>query len=355
MADEKLFQGAAFAMDVQDSGFGTPDATIAALTTGDETDGFVLGDKGSGDAETGISLPSFEPDYREVAPVGGSYTEQADSLLKSLANGFSITLPLMGNAADSGAPDAGAAKPFMGIDAIWQSLGMTGANSTSPVYEYTPEYATTYSTIKLFLGNFAFVFSDCIVESGSLVFTPGGNGLLTANIKVGTFDPDSDPGFTPAIAFPTIDYGTQATLAAPVVEGVNFTYSEVRGFENLTINIGNEVEEFGDSNVDVTGLRQSQTKRPITVDGTLYTVDADPDFAFQELIRTTAPTTDMSFQLGTATGATPDTCNAVLIEVNNIQPKNLKYNRIGTETVVELSGAKATGTTGGDEFKVTYN
>ena len=359
MADEQVFHGVCFAMDVQDGGFGAIDATIRDLAgVIDETDGCILGDKGSGDADSGIVIPTFAGDFREVASVTGGFTEQADSFLKALIEGLSITFPLQGNGADAGAPDEDAAIPDLGIQAIWASLGMTGATGAAdPDYKFTPAATgVVYSTIKVWVGDFSYVFQDCIVDSGSLVFTPGGNGLLTANIKVGTHTPASH--FADGVAFPDVTYGKQASMSAPTVEGVNFTWSEVRGFNTLTININNVIEEFGDSNVATTGVRQSQTRQLITVDGTLYLkVDsADPDFEYQNLVDGAAPTADLSFQVGDPdVGGAETELNAFLVNVNNLQVKSMKHNRIGTVTSVELAGAKATSDSVGTEFMFEYN
>ena len=98
----------------------------------------------------------------------------------------------------------------------------------------------------------------------------------------------------------------------------------------------------------------AQTRRVITVDGTLYINATDSEAAYQNLIATVAPTADLSFQIGTI--ATPtDTINAFKFEVNNLQGKGIKYNRIGQALVVEISGAKATGLTAGSEFTLTFN
>lgn len=350
MADQEFKIG--FAIGVQ-SGFGTPNATIAGLSGSlSSSDGIVLGDRESGDAESGILIPSIESAFREVAAVSGSFTEQADAFLRAVVNGFGIALPLQGNGATA-TPATGEAQPLAGIDATLQSLGLAGANGTAPVVAYTPvSGATVYSTIKLWIGDLSFVFTDCIVESGQVVFTPGGNGILTANFAVGTHDPATD--FADGVTFPTFDYTTQASLAAPTVEGVNFTWGQVRGFNTLTLNIENTIEEAGDSNVASTGLRQTQTRRMFTIDGTLYLDDGDSDFEYQGLVSSSAPTADLSFQVGDVAGAA-EVLNAYLVEVNNLQAKAIKYNRIGTATVVELTGAKATATAAGGEFTLTFN
>ena len=47
--------------------------------------------------------------------------------------------------------------------------------------------------------------------------------------------------------------------------------------------------------------------------------------------------------------------NAFLVNVNNLQVKSMKHNRIGTVTSVELAGAKATSDSVGTEFMFEYN
>jgi hypothetical protein len=72
-------------------------------------------------------------------------------------------------------------------------------------------------------------------------------------------------------------------------------------------------------------------------------------------VSSTAPTNNLSFQVGTAVTSTGDTYNGFFIEVKNLQPKDIKYDRVGTTLVVDLNGAKATGTAAGNEFMLTQN
>jgi hypothetical protein len=349
MADETFNIG--LAVGVQ-SAFGTPNATVAGLSGSlDSTDGIVLGDKDSGDAESGIAIPEIAQVVREVAQVAGSFTQQADAFLRAAVNGFAVSFPMQGNGVTS-TPTTGQALPLAGIDALLQSAGLVSANGTDPVVAYTPRSTAIYLTAKLWIADLSLVFTDALVETLEVVFEPGGSALATANLRVGKHDPATD--FADGVTFPTFDYTTQGTLANPVVAGVNHTWGEVRGFEELTVSIGNELETFGDSNVPSTGQRESQSSRVITVDGTLYLTTADSDFEYQQLTSTTAPTTDLSFQVGTV--ATPtDTLNAFLVECNNLQPKAVKYDRRGTATVATLTGAKCAATAAGGEFTLTYN
>lgn len=358
MADEAF--AIAMAIGAQ-TAFGTKNATTAALSgTIDETDGCVLGDKNSGDAESGIAIPQIVPIAREVAAVADSFTEQADAFQRAQVNGLGITIPMQGNGDTAGAPDVGdadLATLLPGVEALYESVGLIGADGAAPIEEYTPRIAATtppqrYVTIKVWIGDLSFVFWDCIADSADMVWTPGGSGLLTANMKVGTHDPAVD--FADGVSFPTITYGSQASLYAPTVEGVNFDWGVVRGFETMKVNIAQAIAEFGDSNVPTTGIRQAQTGRIFTVDGVLYCETGDSDFEYQNVISGTAPTVDLSFQVGTPAGAS-DTINAYLIECLKVQGKGVKWNKRGDAMVAEIAGAKCTGTAPGGEFKLTMN
>jgi len=353
MADE-LFDGIALAIATQSSGFGTVDANCKALSGALVVgDGIILGDKSAGDAETGITLPNFSTIVREVPQIAGSFTQQADDFLREVVEGLAITFPLKGNGADAGAPDAGAAQPDAGIDELWGTAGLVGANgAAAPDYKYTPRASAEYSTVHLWVADLDFILMDCLVDVAQIAFTPGGSALVTANIKVGSVESWND-----GVTFPTFTWGAQSSLAAPVVEGVNFTnFGQVRGFENLTITISNSIAEYGDSNVATTGIRQSQTDRVITVDGRIYLATADSAAEHTALVNTSAPTADLSLQLGDPdVGGAETELNAALINVNNLQPKSIKYDRTGTAAVVELSDSKATSTTAGTEFMLEYN
>lgn len=352
MADQD-FSGVALAIANQ-SAFGTVNATVKALSGALVVgDGIVLGDKSAGDGESGITLPNFSRSVREVPQVAASFTQSADEFLRELCEGLAITFPLKGNGADAGAPTAGVAIPDAGIVDIYGTAGLVGANgAAAPDYKFTPRATTEYSTIKLWVADLSFVLQDCLVDVLTINFTPGGAALVTANFKVGAVESYND-----GVTFPTFTWGAQASLASPVVAGVNFTaFGQVRGFENLSITITNAIAEYGDSNVAISGVRQSQTERIITVDGRMYLNTTDSDAEHTQLVSTSAPTNDLTMQLGTAdVGGAATALNAALINVNNLQPNNIKYDRTGTATVVELTGAKATGTTAGSEFMLEYN
>jgi hypothetical protein len=360
MADE-AFDGLAIAVGVQ-SAFGTINTTIRDLSgTIDETDGCVLGNKDSGDADSGIASPSLEGVFRDVAKVAASFTESADSFQRLAVSGFAITFAVQGNGGTS-TPAVGEADLsvlFPGYEALYEMAGLIGAAGGSGCeQDYTPRHAgssggsTIYGTVKCWMGDLSVVFEDCIVSSAEFVATPGGNVLCTMNIMVGATD---TANISDGVTFPTITYDAMASEASPVVEAVAFAaFGQTRGFESLTVKIENEIEEYGDSNIATTGKRQAQTRRQFLVDGTLYVNTSDSDAAIAQLISGSAPTNDLSFQVGTVATAGL-TMLAFKMEVNNLQAKGIKYNRIGDALVVELSGAKATGLTAGSEFQLTFN
>ncbi len=315
-------------------------------------DGIVLGDRASGDGESGITIATVQRIARQIPQVADSFTEQADSFQRVDITGFSIAFPMQGNGATS-TPAAGEAKPFAGIDAIFQGAGLVGANGTNPLYEYTPLAGTTYLTIGLWVADLFYVFKSCVVESLDIVLTPGENAIITANFLVGSHDPATQ--LTDGVTFPTLDYGTMATLAAPTVDGLAFSaFGQARGFESMTITIANAIAKFKDSNVALTGERQAQTGRVITANGTIYVAAADSKAAYDNVTGTTAPTADLTFQLGTIAGAA-GVLNAFKVECNNLQAESIKHNEIGDVLAVEISNAKCTATAAGSEFKLTAN
>lgn len=360
MADKAF--GAGLIVGVQ-SGFGTPNNTITDLVSGggagaggaiDTSNGYVLGDGESGDGETGITLPSLDGDFRDVAAVANSFSEQPDSYLKTLITGFSIAVQMKGNGLTA-TPALGEGIPFAGVDVLNQMSGLSGGNGgANAEYDYTPASATVYGTVKLWVSDLAMIFTDCLVDSVSYAMTPGDAGIATYNISVGAFTPGTTPTgstrpYYEVATTPDFLAGNQ-TGNAPVIAGVGNAWGTTRGFNDLTITIANAIETFGDSNVLGTGLRQSQTERVVNLNGTIYMDDVDEGFEIEEMYGGTQ--SDLSFTVGTlVTGATA--MNAYRFECNDIQPQNVKQNRIGANTSVEFSG-KCTATAAGGEFTLVY-
>jgi hypothetical protein len=121
------------------------------------------------------------------------------------------------------------------------------------------------------------------------------------------------------------------------------------------VQIQNTISEYSDVSISDTGKRLELDRRIIAMTGRLYVNTDDSDFHIQELFKATAPTADAGFQIGAVAASSPDVANGALFAVNNVQPASMKYDKTGSALVVELGGSKATGTTGGDEFALTFN
>jgi len=341
MADELFTIGAAFGVQ---SAFGTVNATVRDLAGAiGVTDGIVLGDRESGDAESGITIPDLERVFREVADVG--LTKQHSTRIRDAINGFAIAFQLKGNGSAS-TPLAGEGKPDAGIDALLQAAGLVGANGTAPVYAYTPGSTAVYLTAKLWLGDLSFVFQDCLADL-EIPFTGGEIGVASAAIAAGSITVAAD-----GVTFPTFTYGNQSSLSAPNVEAVGHAWGTTRPFSDLTLSIANAIEDIPDSNA-ATGIRKDQTGRIITATGTIWVDTADSDFAYQEAIKTVAPTAEESFQVGTIAGPAA-TLNAYLVSLSNPGTHRVKYDRLGGQLVATVE-LRAEDPVAGGEFTLTYN
>ena len=323
---------------------GTADATIAGLTGSlSETDGFVLGDPDSGVGESGIEF-AIARELKEKAAVSGSFTKQPSTFLSEQVETFSISFPLMGRGTSTPVADADY-KPAKGIDALLQACGLAGANWGSGVgYVYTPASAQII-TAKLFLSGSFWVIRDCI-GSLELTQTPGEVGIATVTLSgvVSSFG---------AVAFPTVNYGNQASISAPSVKGVGHNWgisAAARGFTDATLTIDNEIEELPDSNSS-TGKRSRQTGREIGLAATIFTDSGDIDYERTELVRTTAPADQQQWQVGTAGGTT---ANAYRVTLTNPELRSFKPDRVGTSFVAECE-LVAVETVANTEFEILFN
>jgi hypothetical protein len=343
MAEETF--NVAFACLIQ-SAKGTPniDAQWSTSAVG-EADGAVLGDRDSGDAASGIDLPTFERVDLPSADAG--LTKTGSSFLRVDVTGLAITIALKGNGVLS-TPSAGQAKPVTGIDALLQSAGLAGANGSAPAYVYTPTDTEKYLTVCLWAGTNRFIFQDCIAEP-TLTPEPGGACKLSFAITVGSHDPATQK--FAGVTFPTFTYGAQASLAAPVVKEVDHTLGTLRSFSELEVSIARDTEETPDAN-STTGITARQTARTVQVTGTIYVDPADGDYDYTNVVGG-GPTDDMTFHIGEAAGAGV-ALNSVAVVLGNLQHKAAKPNRLASFSVFEISDAQAQGATSGSEFSLTY-
>lgn len=300
---------------------GTADPTIAALAGAlTEANGIVLGDPSSGEGESGIAY-DFERGFSEKADVSGSFTKQASDFLSEDLVTFSIAIPLKG--AGTGTPTLDSHyTPAAGILALWRALGWTGAGwGGGTGWAFTPG-PTQHVTAKLWESGLAWVIKDLTATRCSIKLTP-------KEVAVATFELAGIVDSFASAAFPTFNYGVQASLSAPAVKNAGHNWgisAALRGFTEGTLTIDNESEEIPDSNA-ATGSRVRQTGREIRFEGTILADSGNASFERAELVRTSAPTELQTFTIGTA-GAS--VANALRFRLLTPELQKLSPAKIGS-------------------------
>ncbi len=343
MADQNFTTG--FAIVIQ-TALGTPNIP-AAWTTASVTEaaGLVLGDSEQGDAESGITFPEHVRVGREAARLGR--TAAFDSFLRQDFEGLQIGYLRRGNGVTS-TPSVGQAVPPVGIDALNRALGLVRANGGAPEVTYTPGTGVEYATVCVWVGDRRFIYQDCIVASRTETYTPGDAIVVVDSISIGSLNAQAD-----GVAIPAFNYGTQATLSAPVIQGTANTFNTLRGFEECEITIeAADQEQVGDSN-QPTGKRQIVGGLDVTAELRLYLDGADSDFEYDALVSTVAPATPWFFQVGSAAGV-GQVLNACESRMATPRVEKRKEDRTGSVVVLPLT-LRARAATTGTEYKLTYN
>lgn len=340
------FGDATFACGVQ-SAVGVPNAAIVALSEVggalNSTDGIVLGDRESGEHNTGIAFPQHVREGRALADVG--LTKQDDSLLRVATNGLQISIPLKGNGVTF-TPSLGEAKPLAGIDALLQAAGWVGVNGVAPLYVYTLGLSTIYLTVKIYVGDLAYIYQDVTCERAGLVATPGGNGIYTFDLVPGKVNAVND-----GVTQPVNDYGTQLSLDAPVIQLAGHDFGQVRGFNAWSWSIDNTIADIEDSNIDG-GLRKEQDERTVEAAAVFFVEAADSDFDYAQLADAAAPSDAEFWQGGVVTTSGP--INGFLCEMDTPRNVEQKQTKLGTALGTEVT-VRGTASTAGQEARLTFN
>ena len=183
---------------------------------GDPIAGGVLGDPESGIGEGGLEV-EWTREQRDRAVVSGSLTAQQGEFLREAVEAFTVGWVLKGSGSGTFAADADH-RLQPGPEALLAGMGLPGGAWGSGVgWRHAPGAAVPL-TVALFVGPLKWVFQDC-TASGSIEFTPAGLAVVQSQIEVGSVASFASLGSFPG----TVDYGAQATLAAPVVQGVAHT------------------------------------------------------------------------------------------------------------------------------------
>lgn len=323
---------------------GTADATIAADSgTIPLADGAILGDTASGIAESGITH-SFTRRLRDKGAVSASFTELASDFLEEEVS-LSFAFPMAGSRQTSSNPVVDADLTHdQGINDLLAACGLAGnADGGGVGWIYTPA-DVSIATAKLFDSGVAWVIRD-IRGDWSLTQVPGEIGIMTCTLS-GIVDSFS------TVSFPTLQYSVQATITAPNVSSVSPVWGSIaRGWTDLTISCTNEIEKVPDS-ASSTGSGFEQTGRVITVDMNIRDDSTDRDFTRAALVKSSAPTDDLTATVGTATG-TDSAALAYQIACNNIDVRSYTPDVAGKKAASNISGV-CTGLTDGTEFSLTF-
>lgn len=328
---------------------GTVNSTITGLTTTVATaDGLVIGVGDKGEGGTGIEMPEHQRVGQELARIGNS--AQADQFLREVAANMKLIFPLAGGRNTAGNPtvdaDFNLATHFPGLDAILRACGLTGAAWGSGVgHEYTPSGAATYATVGLFFGGLKVVYLDVLVAL-DVEMEGGKSAVATASFDVGSIYSWG------AQTLSTITQGNQAT-AAPVVQNTAASWGATRPPRTLSLSINPNITDTPDFNA-ANGRRRAQESIDVTFSAEIYAATSDPDFERDELVKTTAPTADLTMLVPGASTSNGGVANSYSLAINNNVPRTAKPRKFGSYLGWEVSGEAKAISTAGTELSLIF-
>ncbi len=311
---------------------------------GNQDDGLILGDSGSGIGDSGLDF-TVGRRRRVKAPVGSSDTRPIADFLAAEIPSFSFSFPFCGSRkTTTGGPDDADFVPLRGFEAILNGAGMVVSDWVSGVGQSiifgTPD---PFSAL-IYASGLRLELSDCRCSSLSIDFTPGSIAIATAQIVVGSIKDPSAVGFAVAALPSTLDYDVQATVSAPVVESVANTWKNSRGFTSLVLTITPNIIELPDSNA-TDGIIKEVDGRETTIALTLFADDTSSDEVYEvdQLFSTSDSQFDaVSFTVGTAAAqgepALALTVSALKPEAIDVTPAKLGSKAGNTVNMVLGSG-----------------
>ena len=318
------------------SGMGTP------LNLGK---GLVLGDRSAGIDESGISI-SIDRTLLEKVRTGK--TNQPSDFVEIAPSTLTFAFPMCGarrNASGTAADADFRHETDLGIESILRACGLIGAADGGGVgWLYKPDDAVPL-TMKVFVSGIDYVFYDVLGDLS--ISYKGGEVPVATATRAGKIQAIGTDAF-PAV----VDYGVQASQAAPSVENVAFTWDAAKGpIDSWTISITNNLEEINDGN-EPGGKKTRQVSRDIDISVTMMADHGDPDFELTELQRTAITTDPVTFTVGTpGTDSNPVLAHKVLIdhpEIRSVEP-----TLVGGK-LANVVTARAVDSTDGDELDLLF-
>ena len=323
-------------------------------------DGLVLGDSESGEGGSGLTL-TMGRRSRDKAPIGSSFTKSLSDFLALEARTFSFAFPFCGSRRTTTETTQvdGDFVPIVGVDAILRAAGLTGAATAgAPVgHTYVPGGSELVSALIYYYGN-RIELLDCRVASLAIDYTPGSIAIATADVAVGSVKDPTSKTFAGVLLPATLDYGTQLTVSAPVVDTAAHTWDTERGWTANSLTINNTIEDIPDSNA-VDGIVKEISDQVFNMEATLFvdeTGDNDEVFELrQALANVIGDLAALTYTIGTPEISGGGLLPAVAHTVNMADPEldETGPTKLGTKAgnVVSLVARSATANT---EFELIF-
>lgn len=333
---------------------GTFNTTLAGISTSwTAAQGLLLGDSQQGIKESGLAL-TLGRGTRDKPFLGSTFTRSLSDFLAAEVATFTFAFPFCGNRATvSGAPADADAQALAGLEAVLQGAGMSGGAWAGASVGYQYVFASGLDPVSalVYVNGNRIQIRDCQC-SLSIDLTPGDIPICTATIE-GTVDAHA-AGDVPA----TLTYGEQASVSAPVVEGVAHTWDIARGWSEATLSVTPTFEEIPDSN-QTPAIRNRATGRETEWTATIFADDAHTEakiYEYTQLINESQAIMDqISFLIGTVMA---DTLPAEAVGVIMPYPELVEMTPtvLGDQAAYEIT-TRARGDSGGsgnDELEFNF-
>ncbi len=321
--------------------------------------GLLLGTNGTGIGDSGISL-TMGAVREETAVLGTSLDRGLATFLRADFPTLTFQMPFCGNrqlataTPVAGDAELSVANEMIGLEALLAGAGLFGTTDATPGwdYDFAPTSVFKISCLIHYWGN-RLKLKDC-QTSLSINYPAGGVPQLTATVYVGSIE-----DHTTDVAFPTLDYEEQASVAAAKCIGVNFDYRDdarVGGFSDLTIDVAPEVSEWGDTNDATTGFVKETLNRETKVSGQLWCDDTTDDgHEYEQLVATAIGTLDqMDWQVGDAMVDDSTPALAHYVEIPKVELGPYTPVKMGSKAGVDFEGiARGTGS-GNNSLKLRF-
>jgi hypothetical protein len=292
MSDYPFFMAACF---LPQSVAGTINPGIPQIQNGSGTlgalnpaDGLVLGQVGTGTADSGITW-GLGRNFENKQPLPGSFTRPFSNRIGTVIDDLTITIPMSGNGRTASGTTGAQYEPDPGVSALLAAAGFAGFAITDGWSNDILQAQLTSGAVYFGLtssnqGGVVF-FRDLIATGAAFSFPPGSTGVVTITL-VGIVDSIN----TGTHAAPPAEYEEQLSRSVPTVESAGFTWGPVTGgpvarsigWIDMALAVNNDTTDVPASNV-AGGSFVRQSDREVTASGTINATDAELLFELDQL------------------------------------------------------------------------